>query len=106
MSTADESAKPDALRQSGVLTQAEFDAEKAKLIRGIVVPPVSHMPQPNGDEAPQGEGWWQDSDGKRTHRSFTPIIGRRQHRIRRRFLCVCAVAPFCLPIAAGMRQER
>jgi len=32
MSTADELAKLDALRQSGVLTQEEFDAEKAELL--------------------------------------------------------------------------
>jgi len=31
-SKADELAKLDALRQSGVLSQAEFDAEKAKLL--------------------------------------------------------------------------
>jgi hypothetical protein len=35
MSTADELLKLDALRKSGVLTQEEFDAEKAKLLAGI-----------------------------------------------------------------------
>jgi hypothetical protein len=59
MSTVDEFGKLDALRQSGVLSQEEFDGNQAKLLRGIVVLPVSHIPQPNGAEAPQGEGCWQ-----------------------------------------------
>ena len=36
MSTADELVKLDALRQSGVLSQEEFNAEKAKLLAGIL----------------------------------------------------------------------
>ena len=39
MSKADELAKLDALRQSGVLSQEEFDAEKAKLL-GVTLPPI------------------------------------------------------------------
>jgi len=36
VSTADELAKLDALRKSGVLTQEEFDAEKQEsLLRGL-----------------------------------------------------------------------
>src|ERR1035438_3717104 len=38
MSIADELAKFDALRQSGVLTQEEFDAEKARLLAEAVNP--------------------------------------------------------------------
>jgi hypothetical protein len=38
-SKADELVKLDALRQSGVLSQAEFDAEKAKVL-GAPFPPV------------------------------------------------------------------
>ena len=41
-SKADELVKLDALRQSGVLSQEEFDAEKAKLLAGDV--PASSMP--------------------------------------------------------------
>jgi hypothetical protein len=40
-SKADELVKLDALRQSGVLTQEEFDAEKAKLL-GAPPPPSIH----------------------------------------------------------------
>jgi hypothetical protein len=39
ISKADELVKLDALRQSGVLTQEEFDAEKAKLL-GAPLPPA------------------------------------------------------------------
>ena len=66
MSIADELAKPDALRQSSVLTQAEFDAEKAKLIRGIVVPPVSHLSQPKGDERRAKDGGRPETGSIRT----------------------------------------
>jgi hypothetical protein len=64
MSEADEFAKLDALRKSGVLTQEEFDVEKAKLLAGLLPAAESISPQPDGAEAPQGEGWWQASDGK------------------------------------------
>jgi hypothetical protein len=40
MSTADELIKLDALRQSGVLTEGEFDAEKAKLLGAPLPPPT------------------------------------------------------------------
>jgi hypothetical protein len=39
-SKADELTKLDALRQSGVLSQEEFDAEKAKLLAAPSQPPV------------------------------------------------------------------
>ncbi|MGD0043629.1 MAG: DUF929 family protein, partial [Isosphaeraceae bacterium] len=64
MSTADELSKLDSLRQTGVLTQEEFDGEKAKLLRGGLSSAASSSPQPSGAEAPQGEGWWQASDGQ------------------------------------------
>jgi hypothetical protein len=41
MSKADELVKLDALRQSGVLSEAEFDVEKAKLL-GAPLPPRTH----------------------------------------------------------------
>src|ERR1039458_2856040 len=68
MSIADELAKLDALRQSGVLTQEEFDAEKAKLLAGILPLAQSSSPQPGGAEAPQGEGWQQTA-------ASTAIVG-------------------------------
>jgi hypothetical protein len=40
ISKADELVKLDALRQSGVLTQEEFDAEKAKLLGAPLSPPT------------------------------------------------------------------
>jgi hypothetical protein len=52
MSKADELAKLDALRQSGVLSQEEFDAEKAKLLAGILPALASNSPQPSGAEDP------------------------------------------------------
>ncbi|MHB1510790.1 MAG: SHOCT domain-containing protein [Acidimicrobiales bacterium] len=64
MSKADELAKLDALRQSGVLTQEEFDAEKAELLGRFVAPPAAEVPLPRGSEAPQGDGSWQATDGK------------------------------------------
>ncbi len=64
MSKADELAKLDALRQSGVLTQEEFDAEKAELLGKFVAPPAAEVPLPRGSEAPQGDGSWQATDGK------------------------------------------
>jgi hypothetical protein len=39
MNTADELAKLDALRKSGVLTQEEFDAEKSKLLAAPLLSP-------------------------------------------------------------------
>jgi hypothetical protein len=39
-SKADELVKLDALRQSGVLSQAEFDVEKAKLLGPRLAPPL------------------------------------------------------------------
>ena len=39
-SKADELVKLDALRQSGVLSQAEFDAEKAKVLGAPLSPPT------------------------------------------------------------------
>jgi hypothetical protein len=44
MSTADEIAKLAALRQSGALSDAEFEAEKAKLLAGA--PPPRFQPSP------------------------------------------------------------
>ena len=64
MSTADELAKLDALRKSGVLTQGEFDAEKAKLLAGVPSSAASGSFQPSGAEAPQGGGWWQAPNGQ------------------------------------------
>ena len=63
MRIADELAKLDALRQSGVLTQEEFNAEKAKLLAGKAPSTESSSPQLTGAEAPQREGSWQASDG-------------------------------------------
>ena len=63
MSTADEMIKLAALRQSGVLTEGEFDAEKAKLLAGIAPSAASNPSQPSGADSPQGEGWWQASNG-------------------------------------------
>jgi hypothetical protein len=64
MSIADELAKLDALRKSGVLTQEEFDAEKAKLLGGVLPSTESISSQPGRAESPQGAGWRQASDGK------------------------------------------
>jgi hypothetical protein len=64
MGTADELAKLDALRKSGVLTQGEFDGEKAKLLAGVPPSSASGSPQLSGAEAPQGGGWWQASNGQ------------------------------------------
>ena len=64
MSKADELAKLDALRQSGVLSQEEFDAEKAKLLGGIRPTSPSSSPQSSGVEAPHGERSRQAADGK------------------------------------------
>ena len=40
MSKADELVKLDALRKSGILTEQEFDAEKAKLLGAPLPPPT------------------------------------------------------------------
>jgi hypothetical protein len=64
VSKADELAKLDELRRSGVLTQEEFDAEKAKLLADIPPSTDSSLPQHGAAEAPQGEGWSQASDGR------------------------------------------
>src|ERR1035438_5962517 len=64
MSKADELAKLDALRKSGVLTQEEFDAEKAKLLAGNLPSAGSGVSETRGAEAPQGGGSWQASDGR------------------------------------------
>jgi len=49
MSTADELAKLDALRKSGVLTPEEFDAEKARLLATPLPPPplLEDRPEPH-----------------------------------------------------------
>jgi hypothetical protein len=52
MSTADELAKLDALRQSGVLTQEEFDAEKAELLVASHVANVTNVVQPGEVSTP------------------------------------------------------
>ncbi len=62
MSIADELAKLDALRKSGVLTQEEFDAEKAKLLGGVSPLAESGSPSEAGSSADTGS--WQSSDGK------------------------------------------
>jgi hypothetical protein len=50
MSTADEIAKLDALRRSGALTDAEFEAQKARLLAG------TYDREPPGESAPGGLG--------------------------------------------------
>ena len=50
-------------RKSGVPTHEEFDAEKAKLLAGIAPSSASSSSQPSGADSPQGNGWWQASDG-------------------------------------------
>ena len=62
MSNADELAKLDALRKSGVLTQEEFETEKAKLLGGAS--PLAESGSSSGAESSQGAVWWQASDGK------------------------------------------
>lgn len=62
MSIADELGKLDALRKSGVLTEEEFEREKANLLGGV--PPLAESGSPSGMASPQGRGWWQASDGK------------------------------------------
>ena len=52
MSKADELVKLDALRKSGVLTQEEFDAEKAELLVGGNVANVADAAQPFGASTP------------------------------------------------------
>lgn len=49
MSTADEIAQLDQLRRSGVLSEAEFEAQKAKVLSGglpLPPPPLSTLPPP------------------------------------------------------------
>jgi type II secretory pathway pseudopilin PulG len=62
MSTADELVKLDALRKSGVLTQEEFETEKAKLLGGAS--PLAESGSSSGAESSQGAVWWRASDGK------------------------------------------
>lgn len=64
ISDADELGKLDALRRAGVSSQEGFDAEKAKLLAGILPSAAASLPQAGGTVAPQGEGWWQASDGR------------------------------------------
>ena len=64
MPDAEELAKRDVLHQSGVLSQEEFDAERAKLLGVVPLSAESGSAQSNGAEAPLGEGSWQTSDGK------------------------------------------
>jgi type II secretory pathway pseudopilin PulG len=62
MSKADELVKLDALRKSGVLTQEEFETEKAKLLGGAS--PLAESGSSSGAESSQGAVWWRASDGK------------------------------------------
>jgi hypothetical protein len=61
---ADELVKLDALRKSGVLTQEEFDAEKANLLAGSIPSSTSRSPQPSSAEASASEGSRQESEGE------------------------------------------
>jgi hypothetical protein len=54
MSTADELAKLDVLRKSGVLTQEEFNAEKAKLLGEVS--PLRESDSPSEAGSSQGTG--------------------------------------------------
>jgi hypothetical protein len=55
MSLVDELTNLDVKRKSGILSQEECDAEKAKLLAGV-------FPPANGDGEPRGEGSFQTSD--------------------------------------------
>lgn len=66
MSTVDELGKLDTLRQSGVLTQEEFDAEKAKLLAGDVSSPDPGLAQPSGSDR---------SDERRSNAGLLVVIG-------------------------------
>jgi hypothetical protein len=64
MSDAEELAKLDALRQSEVLSQEEFDAERAMLPGAVPPSAGSGSTQSNGAEAALDEGSLQTSDGE------------------------------------------
>jgi hypothetical protein len=83
MPIADELTKLDALRQSGVLSQEEFDAEKAKLLVGVLVssgpsmlqagplPPATVRSQPTLD-APTSVA---EAAERRSNKSLLVVLG-------------------------------
>lgn len=96
MSTADELLKLDALRRAGALTQEEFDAEKAKLLRGGVAPPSPDVPvegYPESSSTPPSPA----GEASSAH-SFTGSLSRKRRIVLGGALVVVVVVAGVLAV--------